>query len=292
MSWLFWALLSALLSALSAVYQKRVLREITPMRFAILLALFNAILTIPFMFSVSSWQLPMLTVAVLFLKTVLNCVAFLFVMRGLFKTEISLGLPLMALTPVLVAVLGTFLLKEFLTLKQSAGMVVVIAGSLFLSYQGKRNISALKNRAIINYLIALFVFAFSTILDKTLFQKFKLNEYDLLVWQHFLSLPFFILIYPLYQKYFKESVVPTATKTDSLKSLCYFFVPLFLMTIFYRLTFLLALKSGPAALVLTSKRISVLFAVIIGGTLFKEGNLFVRIFATLFFLVGGILMVS
>ena len=64
-----------------------------------------------------------------------------------------------------------------------------------------------------------------------------------------------------------------------------------LVTIVYRYAHLSAVKIAPVALVLAIKRISVLFAVLIGGVMFKDGNLFRRIIATAMMVAGAVLII-
>ncbi|MGE5500287.1 MAG: hypothetical protein ACM3Q2_19600, partial [Syntrophothermus sp.] len=63
-----------------------------------------------------------------------------------------------------------------------------------------------------------------------------------------------------------------------------------LLTIVYRYTEIAAVKNAPVALVLSIKRISVFFAVIIGGRIFKESSLLIKSIATAIIIAGVILI--
>jgi len=64
-----------------------------------------------------------------------------------------------------------------------------------------------------------------------------------------------------------------------------------LFTIIYRLTQIEAVKIGQVALVLALKRVSVFFAVVIGGRRIKEHYLLRKTIATLIMLAGAALVI-
>lgn len=65
-----------------------------------------------------------------------------------------------------------------------------------------------------------------------------------------------------------------------------------LFTITYRYTQIQAIKIASVALVLSIKRISVFFAIIIGGRIFKEHGLLKKAIATTIMILGAILIIN
>jgi uncharacterized membrane protein len=65
-----------------------------------------------------------------------------------------------------------------------------------------------------------------------------------------------------------------------------------LITILYRFSQIAATKIAPVALVLSVKRISVLFAIIIGGKIFNEKNMTRKIIATVIIVAGALLILE
>jgi uncharacterized membrane protein len=59
----------------------------------------------------------------------------------------------------------------------------------------------------------------------------------------------------------------------------------------YRYSYILAIKAGSVALVLSIKRTSVFFAAVFGGRYFKEHNLLRRSLAVVIMVVGAIVVI-
>ena len=113
--WYMLALASAFFSALAAIIEKKVLFKEKALAFSAVLAILNLIIAIPFFFFTNFSTLTMSSLFVLFIKSFLGALAFLCVMLGIKNLELSKALPLLVLTPGLVA-LGAFIfLQEALT---------------------------------------------------------------------------------------------------------------------------------------------------------------------------------
>ena len=115
-------------------------------------------------------------------------------------------------------------------------------------------------------------------------KNFKLPVNAFIGFQH-LFLAIIFLCFIIYSGNTKQ--IKTTFKS-SLKLL----IVLAMVTIVYRYTQIVAVKSAPVALVLAIKRISVFFAVVIGGRLFKEHNLLQRAIATAIMVAGAILIIN
>jgi drug/metabolite transporter (DMT)-like permease len=287
MTWYVFSLLSALFSSFAAVTQKKVLFKNKALEFSSILALFNLVLAIPFLFFIDFQTLNILNISVLFLKSVLGAITFLLVMLGIKKLEISRALPLLVLTPGIVAIFAFITLGETLTIIEIIGIILLIAGTYIFSLKKQKIKTPLKEainpKGHYYIILALILFAVTSILDKAILNNFKLPLNAFMGFQHlFLGIIFSIMILTQKNSQFKK----TFTKTWKLILLISFF------TITYRYTHLLAIKSAPVALALSIKRISVFFAVILGGTLFREHNLIKKIIATAIMTIGAILVIN
>lgn len=215
--------------------------------------------------------------------------SFLCVMYGIKNLEISGALPLLVLTPGLVALAAFLFLGAALTSWEIVGMLALLVGTYVLQLANKSDL--LSPFKVFYYskghhyiLAALIIFTVTSILDKLLLSGFKLPPNALIFFQHlFLAFNFsvFAIIYrkgkPLIAKTFGSS--------------WQYFIVLAIFTIIYRLTQMEAVKLGSVALVLSLKRISVFFAVVLGGTLFKEHYLLRKTLATLVMLAGAALVI-
>ena len=255
--------------------------------FTLILGLFNLFLVIPFFFFINYSAITSISLFVLFIKSILGAISFLCVMKALKDLEISLALPLLVLTPGLVAVFAYFTLNEALNLYQILGLILLLFGTYSLQLKGNQKLidpilAFFKSKSYYYVLIALVLFTITSILDKALLKNFGLEVNAFMGFSHlFLALIFLSVV--LYKN--PKQVIPKYSKS---------LILIFLVAVFsisYRYTQLSALKVAPVALVLSLKRTSVFFAVLVGGTLFRDKNLFIRIIATLLMIIGAVLVI-
>jgi drug/metabolite transporter (DMT)-like permease len=290
MEWYILALISALFSAFAAIIEKKVLFKQHPLSFTFVLSIFNFVLASLFLTSFDINAIALSPLLVLLLKSVLNAIAFLMVMYAIKNLELSECLPLLVLTPGFIAVFGFIFLGETLTWAQIAGLCLLIAGIYVLGLEDKQKLFAPFKKLIqiktYRYIfIALALFTATSLLDRFILVKQKLIPEAFMFYQHLFFAAIFLLIF-LFSK-------------DKLKNLKLNFkfswiliLSLAVFTIIYRYTEILAVKAAPAtALAIVLKRLSVFFAVIIGGKLFHEGNLLRKAIATAILIAGAVLVV-
>ena len=282
------ALGSAFFSAAAAIAEKKVLFKERALSFSVVLALFNLILVVPFFFFIDFSVLTFPGLAVLFFKSVLGALAFLCVMLGIKNLEISKALPLLVLTPGLVA-LGAFIfLGEALSLFEIGGMVLLLVGTYVLQLGRRKDflgpwksfIGSKGNQYIV---YALVLFTVTSILDKAILKNFKVPVNAFIGFQHL----FFAIV-------FVFLVVSSGGARDVKRSFKFswgWILLISLFTITYRYTQISAVKIAPVALVLSLKRVSVFFAVVIGGRIFSDHNLFVRAVATAMMVCGAVMVI-
>lgn len=132
MDWFLIALLSSLFSAFAAITQKKVLFDLNPVEFSFHLAVVNLVLSIPFFFFINYETINSYNLFILSIKSVIGVLAFLCVMTALKNLQISNALPLLALTPGLVAVFAFLFLGESLSSFEVIGLISLIAGTYIL----------------------------------------------------------------------------------------------------------------------------------------------------------------
>ncbi|HPR18152.1 MAG TPA: EamA family transporter [Candidatus Cloacimonadota bacterium] len=289
MNWFYFALISALFSAAAAIFEKKVLFQEKALEFSLVLALFNLVLSIPILLSLNLSALSGTALWVLFGKTILGMLSFLCVMYGLKNLEISGALPLLVLTPGLVALTAFIFLKEALGRYEVLGLILLLVGTYILQLLHKRDLLEpfkifVKSKGHRYIVVALILFTVTSILDKVLLKEYNLPPLAFLGFQHLFLAIDFLLLALLWRK--KElSIVPTLKRS---------WLPILLVAIFtmiYRYTQIEAVKLGSVALVLALKRTSVFFAVVIGGQLFHDHYLLRKTIATVIMLAGAILVI-
>ena len=286
MEWFYLAFISAILSAIAAILQKKVLFKFEALEFSFILSICNSIIVLIFVNSINFSDTNLIGVAILYFKTFLGAFAFWFVMLAIKNMEISGALPLMVLTPGLVAILSFFFIGETIENIEIIGMVLLLAGTYILEI--KKGDSLLKPMKVFfhsNYhhyiLYALILFSISSILDKVLLKDFKLEPITFVFFQQiFLTINFAFIL--LYKRYNLLKVLGNVN-SNSIK----WIVLISIATIGYRYTQIEAIKIAPVALVLSIKRTSVFFASVIGGKIFKETLLIKKGIAILIMLIGA-----
>lgn len=289
MEWFILALTSALLSASAAISQKRVLFDLDALEFSFLISIFNLIFSIPFLFAVDYSAVNELSLLFLYFKTILGALAFWCVMLAIKNMEISGALPLMVLTPGLVAVFAFLLLGETLVKFEIFGMLLLLSGTYILERRGNDLLQPFKvfyKSKNHHYIIfALLLFTATNILDKWLLRDFKLEPFAFMGFQQiFLMINFTVMILLFGMK-------PKKLISNLDKGLWRWIIFISILTVGYRYTQIEAVKIAPVALVLSMKRTSVFFATVIGGKIFKEHHLLRKTIATLIMIGGALLLI-
>ncbi|HSP87756.1 MAG TPA: EamA family transporter [Ignavibacteriaceae bacterium] len=291
MNWFIIAFISAVFSAGAALSQKKILFKTEALDFSFILSIISLVISFPFFLGISFELLNAESLFILYIKSVLGTFAFLCVMLVIKNFEISKALPLMVLTPGLVALFAYLFLGDSLSSKEILGIVLLTLGTYILEVPERKNIfnsfnSILKSKHYYYILIALALFTASAVLDRLLLTNYKLPPKYFMAFQQLFFAINFSLIF-LFRKN-KSSV-----KNYFLdKELLFWIILIAFLTVGYRYTQIEAIKLAPVALVLAVKRISVFFSTVAGGKIFKEKNLLIRSAATAVMIAGTILLLN
>ncbi|MBI2418797.1 MAG: EamA family transporter [Ignavibacteriales bacterium] len=290
MNWFPIAFASALLSAASAVSQKKVLFKLDVLEFALVISVLNALLTVPFALMADYGTLNAMNVGALFIKSALGAWSFLCVMYALKNMEISGALPLMALSPGIIALFAYFLLGDIMQPLQVGGLVMLLAGTYLLEVKhGQSFFEPFKVMARSQYhhyiFTALALFTVTSLLDKLLLGKYKMPPMPFLVLQQFFYLLVIALVFIV-----KKGVGGVYKAFTYPREMWLWLGAIALFTLGYRYSLILAVKIAPVAAVLGVKRISVFIAAVTGGRLFKESGLLKKALAAAIIVAGAILI--
>ncbi len=288
MTWFIIALISAVLSATASIFEKKILFRLGALEFSFLAAVITLLFSIPFFFAVDYASLQLNSLFVLYLKSILGALAFWCVMLAIKNMELSGALPLLVLTPGIVAFFAFLFLGESLSDLEIIGMFLLLAGTYILERRGKDFLEPLlifiKSRNHHYIIFALSLFTITSLADKWLLRDFQLEPTVFIPFQHlFLAVNFLIIVLV------KETNVFKNIKTHS-TDIWLFVIAVSIFTVGYRWSQVEAVKIAPVALVLTVKRSSVFFATIIGGKIFKEHHLIRKAIATLIMIAGAVIM--
>jgi drug/metabolite transporter (DMT)-like permease len=292
MTWFYLALISAVFSALAAISEKKVLFKLDALDFSFFVSLVTLIFSIPFFFDAPldiSLSTPLI---ILFAKAILSALAFLCVMLAIKNLEISEALPLLALSPGIVAVLGVLLIQDTLVINEWIGLALMLIGTYILELRkDDKSIfdpfkSLLRLSKYKYVFFALILFSITSLIDRVLLKDFKLPAYTFMAYQQL----FFAVIFTTMVLIRKKKVNDIFKALN--KNIIYLILIISVFTVIYRYTQIEATKIAAVALVLSVKRLSVLMAVIIGGKLFKESNVLKRLIAAVIILTGLVILVN
>jgi drug/metabolite transporter (DMT)-like permease len=274
MKWFILATASALLSATAAVIQKRVLLRAHALEFSFLVSIVIMVLSLIVPFSVEISPLPVSTLLIIIGKSVLGGIAFLFVMMALERDQISSVLPLLGLTPAVTALVSWGVTGEVLKDWEWLGIGLMVAGTYLL----ERRPAGLTGSAPVSrfspslYYVggALALFAISSVGDQVVIGGRKTDPRIVLLYQHIIYCVMFGAILWIRKASF-------SSVTQAWRLHWPFLLAIAVITIGYRFTQLEAIKDAPVALVLAVKRTSILFASLVGGKLFADQRLGVKL---------------
>ncbi len=292
MTWFYLALISAVFSALAAISEKKVLFRLDALDFSFFVSIITLIFSIPFFFDAPlslSLSTPLI---ILFIKAILSALAFLCVMLAIKNLDLSEALPLLALSPGLVAILGILLIQDTLVINEWIGLSLMLIGTYILELRKDYQSIFDPFKSLMRFnkykyvFFALFLFAITSLIDRMLLKDFKLPPYTFMAYQQL----FFAMIFSTMILLRKIKIAEIFKSLN--KNIIFLIVLISIFTVIYRYTQIEATKLAAVALVLSVKRLSVLMAIIIGGKLFKESNILRRALATVIILGGLIILVN
>ncbi len=287
MEWVYYILGSAVLISASSIVQKRALLKEHAMEFAAVLALFNLALSFLFINKVD-FSLAPRTYLIIFIAGTIGAAAFLFISKAIRHMPISTVYPLLNFGPAITAILAFFVLGEGLSLLQVGGIVLLIVGAYVLEVDHSLKnlkqplIQFIRSRYLHFIFLALLMYGVTSVIDRYVLTH-GVSVYTYIFLAHVviaLVTLLFILVYHDGFKGITNGIRKYGTWT--------FLVAVLLTS--SRLLQASAVALAPVALVLAVKRISNLITTAVGGKLFHEQGLFMKLIACVI-MIGGVLLI-
>ncbi|PLX24131.1 MAG: hypothetical protein C0600_13695 [Ignavibacteria bacterium] len=294
MIWFSLAFGSALLSAAAAVTQKKILFRLEALDFSVLLSLVTLLLTLPLFVFIDYGTVSLAALAVLLAKTLLGALAFLCVMLAIKNLEISGALPMMVLTPGLVALTAFLILGEALSGTELGGVLLLIVGTYVLEMRPGASLLApftvfTTSRKHHYIIAALLLFTATAVADRYLLTEMQLRPLPMLAFQN-LFLALYFMLFAMVRRHTLQPV--RAELRAQLRAQLPWVLLVAACTLGYRFAHIEAVSLAPVALVLSVKRLSVFFAAMFGGHLFREKYLPRKAVAIVVLLIGATLVVG
>ncbi len=289
MNWFFLAILSAIFSAFSAIFQKKILKHIPALEFSFLLSFIGLFWGTALLFNSNWYEIDVKTLFLIIFDSIIGALAFLNVMEALKRMDISKALPLLTTTPFFVAIFAFIFLGEKLSIQQIFGLIFLIGGVFLLDLKFEKKsllpfLVLLKSTNRKYIFFALLFFTLSALLDKYIIVKSSLTPISYVGYKQL----FTFLIFSIILRWKKVEIFSLIKSQKSKIWFNLFIISIF--TIIYRVTQISAIEIASVGLVLAVKRLSVLFATFFGGKYFREENQLSRNFAVIIILISILLI--
>jgi len=210
--------------------------------------------------------------------------ASLLLMKALQMSDLSISIPMLSFTPIFLLFVSYALLNEFPGFAGLAGIFVVVAGSYILNMPSAKYgylepfKSIFRNRGIFYMLIVAFLFSITASLAKI---AINLSNPAYFMFVHYLIAS--AILTPLFFNKLKKN-------KKQVKQNYKIFLLMGIAVAFTELVVAAAFKLAIVPYVISLKRSSIVFSVLIGFIMFKEKFAMERIFGTALMLLGVILI--
>lgn len=288
MSWLLFALGAAVLLSVSSVIEKKVLFREHAMEFSAVLALFNAVLSLPLLYWADLSHVQPQQLLVIYFASLIGTCSFLLMIKATRHLAISISSPMFLLGPAIVAIAGYVFLGESITSLQIFGIGFLVVGSYLLQLKaGDGLASPLRSFYSSKYLhmifLALIFYAAGSLADRAVLTRYGVTPAQYIPLVHiFIALNFFFLLYVFYDG--------AAGIHRGVKKFGPVMLLLGVLTTTHRFLYAQAAAVAMIGLVSAIKRTSSLFTTVIGGEMFHDDNLGRKFLAALVML-GGVLLI-
>jgi len=264
--WFILGISSGLFHALMSMVSKKVLKNTNQYLVAFAYAAFS----LPFAFIALLWlDLAPLNFTfwwAVIATSILNVIALVLFMKALKIGELSLTVPFLAFTPIFLIFTSELMLGELPSLIGVIGIISIVGGAYFLEMQKGTGIlgpfkALLKNRGAQLVLLVAFIYSITSNLDKIVIQNSSPIT-RIIVVQLLMALVLLFLIS------FRSN-----QKIVEIKSKCKPLLLIGLLTALILLCQMTALTMSIVPYIISLKRTSAFFSVILGFIAFKERNI-------------------
>lgn len=289
MTWIVFALMASVLIGADIVVRKKALIKDSAIEFMSIAAIVTLLAILPLSFFAT--MLPARDLFLILLKSFFAMNFFFLADRALKKMDVSAFAPLANLSPILLVFIGYFFLGEKLTTIQLAGVALTIVGAYVLELKkGIKDlkqpfVEARKSKYLHLVFLGLIFAAIAASLDRFILRSVGLLDF---YFYQALFISLFVFIY-LFVFFDGVSGIEKGYKKAGLWVVLA--SVLFLLADYFYFK-ALTMPTAFIVLVIAVKRLSSLFATLLGGEIFHEKNLLRKSLACGIMLAGVFLIIS
>ena len=220
---------------------------------------------------------------IVFVNVAITLAAMFLMIKSFKSTDLSISIPMLSFSPIFLLFTSYILLNELPSLAGFIGIVVVVIGSYVLNLS---SISVgylepfkimLKNRGIFYMIIVAFLYSFTATISKI---GIRLSNPAYFVLMNYLIAS--VILFALFFNKLKRNL----HAVNNLK----YAKPVFILGVsaaFTEFTYAIAVNFAIVPYIISLKRTSVIFSVLIGIFLFKEKNFREKISGALIMIIGA-----
>src|SRR3989344_2582462 len=221
---------------------------------------------------------------VIFINIIIFFIAQMLMIKSLEVSNLSISIPMLSFTPVFLLLTSYLMLNEFPSLAGLFGVLLVVLGSYVLNIHGEKHgyldpvKSIFKNKGIFYMVIVAFLYSLCANLG-----KIGVNLSNPAYYMFMFYLIYSMLLFVIFYKKVKSNITILG------KNLNYFVFGGF-STAASEILIGIAYKYSIVPYIISLKRTSILFAVLIGIFLFKEKNIKQAILGSAIMFVGVLII--
>ena len=290
--WFFLSFGTAIVEAISTVFEKKVLKFISDGRLDLYITTLNALISLVILLFLGKPNIDFKILVYMFVMSVGSCVTYALVSRCMKTSSIGVISPLLLLSPVFSGLLAAMFLHEFLKPIALLGIFLILIGTYYLEIINHSRASwnfksLMQDKTFIHILSAAFIYGVLSVFDRYLLVSKMVSPIEYLLWlQLFIGINMVWVVKIFFNVDLKKAYITKFSFGTLILLLC-----LSAAMFGYRFLQLCAVSIAPIMLVLVIKRFSILFSIILSGVFFHEKKLLYKIIATCVMIVGAILMV-
>lgn len=286
MLWVTITLLSALTLAVCHVMYKKLLEDIDSFDLTVivgLVAFIDCLIVLPFV----DVRITPLQFGVTLVISILAFLGFLCLNYAFKHNDASLVSPLLNLSPLVLLIIAFFWLGESISMIEGVGMLFLLSGGYMLTVDGFRKLARPFTSMQPKYFIAIAGPLVLWSIAHSL-QRWLLRSMDTWTYVFYFSVTVFIVNFITFLFAGKKKILASFNRHRWLiiiSGLVAFFSDVMHI-------FALSFDEVPAALIITLKRVSTIFVIIMGGTLLKEKSIGYKLVSALIMIAGAYIVAS
>jgi len=287
MEWFIFALAGSFLWSIALVLEKKVLSIEHSMEYSITRLFFMAIFVL-FLLPFMELYISGFSLLLIYLASMLATFGIIYRVKAIRHLDISIVAPFLNFDPMIVLLLSFLFLGETITRTQFMGILIIVLGAYILEANGNvKNIlepirKIFRSKYIHYIFFAMFFFSIEAVLNKNILTN---HTNPLLFVFYFYIFVFFNF---LLISFFKYDGIKQIKR--GLRHAGNWVFTVSLIMVVSGLLLVTAVSLGKVSLVISIKRMGTVFTTILGGGLFHDKHMKVRIICSLIMFAGAYLI--